>query len=60
VDFAAAVFAFCCAAREDWRRGESNPRPGIFHDDVYMRISRFEVSLSEPPGSGMLYEGQLR
>ena len=43
-----------------WRRGESNPRPGIFHDNVYMRISRFRVSLSQPPGSGMLFESQLR
>jgi len=43
-----------------WRRGESNPGPGIFHDDVYMRISRFKVSLSGPPGSGMPFESQLR
>ena len=53
-------FVELCGITIWWRRGESNPRPGIFHDNVYMRISRFRVSLSQPPGSGMLFESQLR
>ena len=50
--FAAAVFVFHFVAREDWRRGESNPGPGIFHDNVYTHSSRFKSRFLSLPGAG--------
>jgi hypothetical protein len=53
--YAVAVFVLNCVSNEDWwRRRESNPRPKIFHTDLYMLIPIFKLRLFQSPSGGML------